>query len=60
MPTNLNRLLALAADAEPLNTEPADTQQLVADKIVIPHSKLCPVKQRPVKAAFNKIGRAHV
>jgi ATP-dependent DNA helicase RecQ len=38
MPTNLNRLLALAADAEPLNTEPADTQQLVADKIVIPHS----------------------
>ncbi|HGL4619116.1 TPA: DEAD/DEAH box helicase [Citrobacter koseri] len=53
MPTNLNRLLALAADAEPLNTAPGDAQQLVADKIVIPHSKLCPVKQRPVKAAFN-------
>ncbi len=53
MPTNLNRLLALAADAEPLNTAPADAQQLVADKIVIPHSKLCPVKQRPVKAALN-------
>lgn len=55
MPTNLNRLLALAADAEPLNTEPADAQQLVADKIVIPHSKLCPVKQRPVKAALNTV-----
>ena len=55
MPTNLNRLLTLAADAEPLNTEPADAQQLVADKIVIPHSKLCPVKQRPVKAALNTV-----
>ena len=27
MPTRLNRLLALAADAEPLNTAPADAQQ---------------------------------
>lgn len=53
MPTNLRRLLAQAADAEPLNTAIAEAQQLVAEKIVIPHSKLCPVKQRPVKAAFN-------
>ncbi len=53
MPTNLRRLLAQAADAEPLNTAIADAQQLVADKVVIPHSKLCPIKQRPVKAAFN-------
>ncbi|HAU5607387.1 DEAD/DEAH box helicase [Citrobacter koseri] len=53
MPTNLRRLLAQAAYAELLNTAIADAQQLVADKVVIPHSKLCPIKQRPVKAAFN-------
>ncbi|EKT1598953.1 DEAD/DEAH box helicase [Escherichia coli] len=53
MPTNLNRLLALAADAEPLNTVPADAQQLVADKIVVSRNKQCPVKRKPVQAAFN-------
>lgn len=53
MPTNLRRLLAQAACAEPLNTAIADAQQLIADKVVIPHSKLCPIKQRPVKAAFD-------
>ncbi|EIM8664688.1 ATP-dependent DNA helicase RecQ [Escherichia coli] len=53
MPTNLRRLLALAADAEPLNTVPADAQQLVADKIVISRNKQCPVKRKPIQAAFN-------
>lgn len=53
MPTDLRRLLDRAANAAPLDTAIADAQQLVTDKIVIPHSKLCPVKQRPVKAAFN-------
>lgn len=53
MPTRLNRLLALAADAEPLNTAPADAQQLVADKIVVSRNKQCPVKRKPIQAAFN-------
>ena len=53
MPTNLRRLLAQAADAEPLNTVPADAQQLVADKIVISRNKQCPVKRKPIQAAFN-------
>lgn len=53
MTTRLNRLLALAADVDPLNIAIADAQQLVTDKIIVPHSKLCPVKRKPVKAAFN-------
>ena len=53
MPTNLRRLLAQAADADPLNTADADVQQMIADGIVIRRSKICPVKRKPVKAAYN-------
>ncbi|EGF7352380.1 DEAD/DEAH box helicase [Escherichia coli] len=53
MPTNLRRLLAQAADADPLNTADADVQQMIADGIVIRRSKICPVKHKPVKAAYN-------
>lgn len=49
MPTNLRRLLAQAADADPLNTADADVQQMIADGIVIRRSKICPVKRKPVK-----------
>lgn len=53
MPTNLRRLLAQAVDADPLNTANADVQQMIADGIVIRRSKICPVKRKPVKAAYN-------
>ncbi|EOZ1403717.1 TPA: ATP-dependent DNA helicase RecQ [Enterobacter hormaechei subsp. xiangfangensis] len=53
MPTNLRRLLEQAADAELLNTANADVQQMIADGIVIRRSKICPVKRKPVKAAYN-------
>lgn len=53
MPTNLRRLLAQAGDADPLNTANADVQQMIADGIVIRRSKICPVKRKPVKAAYN-------
>ncbi|HBU6662494.1 TPA: ATP-dependent DNA helicase RecQ, partial [Escherichia coli] len=53
MPTNLRRLLAQAANADPLNTADADAQQMIADGIVIRRSKICPVKRKPVKAAYN-------
>ncbi|EOK0243550.1 DEAD/DEAH box helicase [Enterobacter ludwigii] len=53
MPTKLSRLLAQAADADPLNTADADVQQMIADGIVIRRSKICPVKRKPVKAAYN-------
>ena len=53
MPTNLCRLLVQAADADPLNTADADVQQMIADGIVIRRSKICPVKRKPVKAAYN-------
>lgn len=53
MPTRLNRLLDRAANAAPLDTALADAQQLVADKIVISRNKQCPVKRRPIQAAFN-------
>lgn len=53
MPTNLRRLLARAADADPLNTANADVQQMIADGTVIRRSKICPVKHKPVKAAYN-------
>ncbi|MCG7799932.1 DEAD/DEAH box helicase [Enterobacter asburiae] len=53
MPTNLRRLLAQAADADPFNTANADIQQMIADGIVIRRSKICPVKRKPVKAAYN-------
>lgn len=53
MPTNLRRLLAQAADADPLHTADADVQQMIADGIVIRRSKICPVKRKPVKAAYN-------
>ena len=53
MPTNLRRLLAQAADADPLNTADADVQQMIADGVVIRRSKICPVKRKPVKAAYN-------
>ncbi|KAB1037995.1 hypothetical protein E7W45_20270 [Cronobacter sakazakii] len=48
MPTNLRRLLARAADADPLNTANADVQQMIADGTVIRRSKICPVKHKPV------------
>lgn len=53
MPTNLRRLLVQAADADPFNTANADVQQMIADGIVIRRSKICPVKRKPVKAAYN-------
>ncbi|HDK7321828.1 TPA: ATP-dependent DNA helicase RecQ [Cronobacter sakazakii] len=53
MPTILERLLAHADRADVLNVGGADAQQLIADKVVIPRSKLCPVSGKPVKAAFN-------
>lgn len=53
MPTNLRRLLALAVNADSLDTANADVQQMIADGIVIRRSKICPVKRKPVKAAYN-------
>ena len=49
MPTNLRRLLAQAADADPLNTADADVQQMIADGVVIRRSRICPVKRKPVR-----------
>lgn len=40
MPTNLRRLLAQAADADPLNTADADVQQMIADGVVIRRSDM--------------------
>ncbi|HEM6696302.1 TPA: ATP-dependent DNA helicase RecQ [Citrobacter koseri] len=53
MPKNLHRLLTQAANADPLNTANADVQQMIADGVVIRRSKICPVKRKPVKAAYN-------
>ncbi|HGG1973039.1 TPA: DEAD/DEAH box helicase [Escherichia coli] len=53
MPNRLNRLLAQAADVDPLNTAAADAQQLVQDKIIVSRNKQCPIKRKPVQAAFN-------
>ncbi|PTA89254.1 ATP-dependent DNA helicase RecQ [Kosakonia sp. H7A] len=53
MSHRLNRLLAQAADVAPLNTAIADAQQMIADGVVVRRSKICPVKHKPVKAAFN-------
>lgn len=53
MPSRLNRLLAQAADVDPLNTAAADAQQLVQDKIIVSRNKQCPIKRKPVQAAFN-------
>lgn len=53
MPINLHRLLMQAANADSLNTVNADVQQMIADGIVIRRSKICPVKRKPVKAAYN-------
>nr|WP_244589415.1 DEAD/DEAH box helicase [Escherichia coli] len=53
MPTNLRRLLALAADVDPLVTVAADARQLVQDKIIVSRNKQCPIKRKPVQAAFN-------
>lgn len=53
MPTKLSRLLTLADGAEPLNTAIADAHQLITDKVIISRNKQCPVKRKPVQAAFN-------
>lgn len=53
MPTKLSRLLTLAADADPLDTTIADVHQLITDKVIISRNKQCPVKRKPVQAAFN-------